>query len=152
VVDAFGTTSGLHRPGSRHFSSNDASDVLARDRHRRDLAQAYRDYDLAAENSWRNPPTGAGSSGPIGQREGDQCTKNGFAGVLRRGPDGFYCDIGNNEFDPDDLEDTEESAEAAVNNTSTHIKSTQQRMRGDAKRAAYDAYDAQLRDAWKRQD
>jgi hypothetical protein len=88
VVDALGGTTGLHRPGARY-------DVLVRDRHRREAAAAYRAYDAEKATEWMgNPPTGAGSKGPIGQREGDICNLNGWPGRLRKDAKGnFYCDI-----------------------------------------------------------
>jgi hypothetical protein len=69
---------------------------LVRDRHRQEAAAAYRAYDAEKATEWMgNPPTGAGSRGPIGQRAGDLCTLNGWPGRLRRDTEGnFYCDIG----------------------------------------------------------
>lgn len=70
----------LCRPGFRVV--NDAS---ARDA----KAEAYRQYDadlrrayLDADNT--SSPTGAGSHGPIGAREGEECTLDGAPGHLHR--------------------------------------------------------------------
>ncbi|SRR5579883_1660108 len=68
---------------SRH--TDDEDDKILRDRELRRIPMMLRDDDGV---------TGAGSRGPRGQQVGDKCTRNGFNGVLRRGPDGLFCDIG----------------------------------------------------------
>ena len=59
----------------------------------RDARQVlYDEYDAAISEQWRNPPSGAGSHGFVGAREGDLCTLNGETGHLRRGNDGkLHC-------------------------------------------------------------
>jgi hypothetical protein len=40
-------------------------------------------------------------AGPIGQREGDLCTRNGWSGTLKLGADGeLFCDIGRKDAKP----------------------------------------------------
>ena len=84
-----------------------AADAAARDARE----QAYRQYDVDIQKAWRNgdadpwsnnnPPTGAGSHGPLGARPGQPCTKNGWKGTLKRAADGsLYCDIGAHDAQP----------------------------------------------------
>jgi hypothetical protein len=73
VTDAAGSAVGLNRPGFRLLSGGDAGDQLARDRLAEMRSEAYRLADDANVNAWKNSPTGVGSHGPIGQREGDLC-------------------------------------------------------------------------------
>jgi hypothetical protein len=78
ITDGLGGTN-LHRPGFR-----------VGDRSLHDAKQAaYDAYETEMQNAWRNPTgtqTGAGS--PMGEREGDICTIDGYPGHLLRGPDG----------------------------------------------------------------
>ena len=67
----FGLTDGrqLHRPGFRFAADPYAKDAA--------ICQ-YADYDAAAESAWKgNPPTGFGSHGPQGAKEGDVCIVDG---------------------------------------------------------------------------
>lgn len=73
-----------NRPGWR--ISDNGVDQEAK----RTACASYND-DLV--NSWRTPITGFGEQGTIGQREGDICTRDGRAGVLRANSDGqLFCD------------------------------------------------------------
>jgi hypothetical protein len=87
ITDAFGRPPG-NRPG-----------FLVSDHGREAKQQAYLDYENWVGSRWRDQddPNGAGSSGPIGQREGDACTINGFAGRLRRDEDGKLVCVANKQ-------------------------------------------------------
>ena len=84
ITDAAGKDGhGLHRPGFRLLADDvgPVAKAIARD-----------EYEEEITNAWRNPPTGAGSSGPRGQRSGDTCTINGYPGHLEEDDDGkFVC-------------------------------------------------------------
>jgi hypothetical protein len=71
ITDAAGSTVGLNRPGFRLLGGGNAGDQLARDRLAEMRSEAYRLADEANVNAWKNPPTGVGSRGPIGQRDAD---------------------------------------------------------------------------------
>jgi hypothetical protein len=133
VTDSFGRRPG-NRPGFIVDANRAARDAKAR---------AYAAYELELGNRWRtrddDPPTGAGSHGPIGQREGDLCTINGFAGVLRPGPDGkLVCVVTNNKqsFNGSNGDD---------NPASDSIGDAKQRLA-----ELYAARDAEDANAWRR--
>jgi hypothetical protein len=73
ITDAMGESGpALRRPGYR------VSDAFPRD------WSIYDAYDEEISRMWENkPPTGAGSSAPRGEREGDSCSVNGSRGHLR---------------------------------------------------------------------
>ena len=92
-----------------------------------DVMRAYAEHEQYLNDAWKTLSFGGNSSsGQQGQREGDPCTKNGFPGVLRNGADGLYCDIGKHD---------------AATGTEGY----------DHRQQAYDAYDAQVREAWRGQ-
>ena len=67
----FGLTDGrqLHRPGFRFAADPYAKDAA--------ICQ-YANYDAAVKSAWKgNPPTGFGSHGPQGAKEGDVCIVDG---------------------------------------------------------------------------
>jgi hypothetical protein len=112
------TDAALHRPGFR--VTNDAA--------MRDVKQkAYTEYERRLVNAWRdaaNPPTGAGSHGPIGAREGDLCTIDGAPGHLHRIGGRLIC-----------------IPDKARRRDAMPVQ--------DERQQAYDEYDAQLVDAWR---
>jgi hypothetical protein len=73
VHDGRGNPCG-HRPGFL---------ITTDQRARAAKLRAYHDADVAAQNAWRNPPTGFGSRGPRGQQAGDLCTIDGAPGHLQ---------------------------------------------------------------------
>jgi hypothetical protein len=107
-----------HRPGFVIDASRAARDAKAK---------AYEAYEHDLANRWRtrdDDPNGAGSSGPIGQREGDLCTLNGFPGVLRPGPDGkLVCVVSRQNFAGSNGPDEDEPDAA-----SDSIKDAKQRL------------------------
>jgi hypothetical protein len=88
VTDSNGRT-GFNKPGWRKIADNAALDAVeqAHTEYRHWLVNAWRGTD--ADNS--NQLTGAGSRGPIGAREGDQCTIDGAPGHLHRDGGKLVC-------------------------------------------------------------
>jgi hypothetical protein len=169
VVDGQGGTRGLSRPGFRIAVRT--SDAMS------SLDAAYRDYEQGLTTAYKTPPgfggdptiTGIGERGSIGQREGDLCTRNGYAGVLRKGDDGqWYCDIiksaGRRDGAPMRVcpdcagsghdEDGDECE--ACNGTGYQaepdaiVARRESDSAGDARRMAYDSYEKSLCAAWRR--
>lgn len=73
---------------------------MARDIARNRIADAYAEYDRMKADEYKNPNAGKGDPPDTGTHElqgskpGQPCTRNGFAGVLKRGPDGeLFCQI-----------------------------------------------------------
>ena len=81
----------MNRPGFRTADSLKTATHLARDIGRNRLADAYAEYEQRIQDEYKNPNAGRGDppdSGTHelqGSKEGQPCTKNGFAGVLKRG-------------------------------------------------------------------
>jgi hypothetical protein len=64
----------LCQPGFARAATTKAADSARAARR-----AAYDAYDQTIGEQWRNPPSGAGSHGFVGAREGDLCTLNGEA-------------------------------------------------------------------------
>jgi hypothetical protein len=119
AVDGFGRPPG-NRPGFILDASPAAHDAKAR---------AYRAYENWATNRWRDQDDDPVTGGPRGQQEGDLCTTNGYAGVLRRDEDGKLVCVPNKKS----FNGGEPASDGA-----------------NVKEAAYRAYDAELANAWRR--
>ena len=85
-----------HRPG--FLIATDAAARSAK-------LKAYRDYQRDLESAYKNPPTGAGSKGPRGQREGDLCTINGAPGHLQMRGGQLVCVPDRRSDQPDPASD-----------------------------------------------
>jgi hypothetical protein len=102
-------------------------------------AMRMRDADVGA--------TGAGEHGPIGQRPGDQCTRNGFPGTLRRGADGeLFCDIGRKDALPQITDGHRPVNPAAGMRPGWRMLTVEDRSRVHA---AYDRYNTSVSNAYK---
>jgi hypothetical protein len=147
LVDAFGGSEGLNRPGARyllaaHQTTDHARLVTAVQQRDEALAAAYADYDRAEAERWRGNdydiaimseqqrkrPTSSrassSSSNNASGREGDACSINGAAGRLRNVNGRLEC----------------------VANRSSDAATV------DARQALLDAYreyDEQMANAWK---
>lgn len=97
-------------------------------------AKAYDEVEAAMTSAWMDPITGAGSHDLIGQREGDLCTLNGFAGRMRRGQDGKLTCV---------VDDHDASADVVPKATSDASEARA------IKDAAYDAAEEYQRNAWR---
>ena len=84
---ADGTNTRGHQPGWRIPIPDSGVDQQDK------RTEAYASYHDELVNSWHTPITGVGEHGTVGQREGDLCTRDGRAGVLRANSDGqLFCD------------------------------------------------------------
>jgi hypothetical protein len=122
--------SNLHRPGFRRAATGTADSVAAATA--RDAA--YADYNRRQSDAWRGttddkaPP--AGSYPATDYDEGDSCTIGGQAGTLQPidGYDGF-------------LECVADDDDGGTDDSRTI----------DAKAKAYESYDSEITNAWRRQ-
>src|SRR5262245_25081460 len=89
VVDAFGGTAGLHRPGARYAPPAPAHSELraAEDTLRIVRDVAFADAEEEATSAWRRPP----GAFPLSAGEGTKCTIHGPGGTLGRGGESVVC-------------------------------------------------------------
>lgn len=90
----------------------------------KDRRKLYDKYDLAKANEYKRDDSGAGESEFIGAVAGDSCTINGNTGTLQYTEGGDLICVPDDDGEPDTA--------------------------SDAKSKAYDAYDAELRNAYRR--
>jgi hypothetical protein len=116
-----------HRPG---FVMTDNTEAKRR------LDEAYRAYEDDLTSAYLT--TGEGSKGPIGQRVGDPCTKDGWPGHLKMVNGKMQCVPDRQNFNGSNGDDEDDD--------------DMERAQSDAaskKQAAYAAYDAALTQAWR---
>ncbi len=164
VVDTFGGTQGLQRPGWRLETGGSQCDQLLRDRAYHDREAAYADYHDELTCAWQNPrPTGARS---VNHRSGDDKIDDHCAAIRqplpqrrtdRESTKSQLSDLDDTEMRNDDIDEPANAFERRRGGTyqpglrqqsadaATLVRDHQHRMA-----TLYAARDRELQDEWRR--